>query len=138
MQHTTTNQNTGRNQNFRNIPGHRRAAGPQDQPASNQNARIDEGATDRIAEGEGQRMFHKATTPEERADRFAKLATQRTRRAIRAVRLIGELVTAYAVFDEPQKENLIGALNREVNALDGAMDSHLKKGTTIQDVDFQL
>ena len=96
---------------------------------------INQGATDEIAE---RTAYYKATTPEERAARFATLASGRTRRAIRAIRLIGDLVTGYAVFNEAQMNKLVGTLHAEVDTLHKAMAAHLNKGTTIKDVEFDL
>lgn len=99
---------------------------------------LNERSAEAISNGMKERAYHKATTPEERAERFARLVVPRTKRAIRSVRLIGDLVTGYAVFNEAQARKICEALYNEIQVLEGKLESHLTKGGTAKEVEFDL
>jgi hypothetical protein len=81
---------------------------------------------------------HKANTPEERAERFSKLATMKTRRIVRDIRATGDLITGYAVFNEAQAEKFREIVTKEAENVYGAMIARLQRGTTAKDLDITI
>jgi hypothetical protein len=81
-------------------------------------------------------MLEKTTeTKNERREKFVKLAENRTRNAIKAIRVIGKLGNKNAYqFDESDVQKIVRALNKEVEALKARMSSASGKDS----VDFQL
>jgi hypothetical protein len=59
---------------------------------------------------------------QEKREKFVKLAENRTRNAIKAVRVIGKLGNKHAYeFDDSDVQKIIRALNKEVEALKARM-----------------
>jgi hypothetical protein len=75
------------------------------------------------------------TSRGEKRDKFVKLAENRTRNAIKAIRVIGKLGNKNAYeFDDTDVQKIVRALNKEVEALKGRMTQKSPKDT----VDFEL
>jgi ribosomal protein L7/L12 len=84
-------------------------------------------------------MLDKATsssaTKAEKREKFVKLAENRTRNAIKAIRVIGKLGNKNAYqFDDSDVQKIVRALNKEVDALKARMSQTSAKDT----VDFAL
>jgi hypothetical protein len=76
----------------------------------------------------------KSSTANKR-EKFVKLAENRTRNAIRAIRVIGKLGNKNAYeFDDTDVLKIIRALNKEIDALRARMSSSSGK----ESVDFKL
>jgi hypothetical protein len=76
----------------------------------------------------------RGSTPEKR-EKFVKLAENRTRNAMRAIRVIGKLGNKNAYqFDDSDVQKIVRALNKEIDALKARMSS---TGTK-ESVDFNL
>jgi hypothetical protein len=72
---------------------------------------------------------------EGRREKFIKLAENRTRNAIKAIRVIGKLGNKHAYqFDDSDVQKIVRALTKEVDALKARMSSTGGKET----VDFTL
>lgn len=71
----------------------------------------------------------------EKRDKFVKLAENRTRNAIKAIRVIGKLGNKNAYqFDDADVQKIARALTKEVDALKARMSSNSGK----ESVDFKL
>jgi hypothetical protein len=71
----------------------------------------------------------------EKREKFVKLAENRTRNAIKAIRVIGKLGNKNAYqFDDTDVQKIARALNKEVEALKARMSHTSGKDT----VDFEL
>lgn len=85
-------------------------------------------------------MLEKTTTEKtsskaEKRAKFVKLAENRTRNAIKAIRVIGKLGNKNAYqFDESDVQKIVRALNKEVEALKARMSSTGSKDS----VEFSL
>lgn len=77
----------------------------------------------------------KADTKAAKREKFVKLAENRTRNAIKAIRVIGKLGNKNAYqFDDSDVQKIVRALTKEVDALKARMSSTSGKDS----VDFQL
>jgi hypothetical protein len=75
------------------------------------------------------------STPQEKRDKFIKLAEGRTRNAIAAIRVIGKLGNKNAYeFDDSDVQKIVRALTREIDALKARMSSSTGKDA----IDFKL
>jgi hypothetical protein len=71
----------------------------------------------------------------EKREKFVKLAENRTRNAIKAIRVIGKLGNKNAYqFDDSDVQKIIRALTKEIDALKARMSSTSAK----ESVDFKL
>ena len=71
----------------------------------------------------------------EKREKFVKLAENRTRNAIKSIRVIGKLGNKNAYhFDDTDVQKIVRALNKEVDALKARMSQTSAKDT----VDFAL
>jgi ribosomal protein L7/L12 len=71
----------------------------------------------------------------DRRDKFVKLAENRTRNAIKAIRVIGKLGNKNAYqFDDSDVQKIVRALSKELDALKARMSSTGGK----ESVDFKL
>ncbi len=71
----------------------------------------------------------------DKRDKFVKLAENRTRNAIKAIRVIGKLGNKNAYqFDDSDVQKIVRALTKEVDSLKARMSSTTGKDS----VDFQL
>jgi ribosomal protein L7/L12 len=71
----------------------------------------------------------------EKRQKFVQLAERRTVNAIKAIRVLGKLGNRSAYeFDDADVKKIVGALNREIEALKSRMSSTGTKET----VDFKL
>jgi hypothetical protein len=92
-----------------------------------------------IAAKEGE-MLDKSTTmaasnKSEKREKFVKLAENRTRNAIKAIRVIGKLGNKNAYqFDDSDVQKIVRALNKEIDSLKARMTQASGKET----VDFEL
>jgi predicted amidohydrolase len=76
-----------------------------------------------------------ASTKAEKRDKFVKLAENRTRNAIKAIRVIGKLGNKNAYqFDDSDVQKIFRALSKELDALKARMSSTGVK----ESVDFKL
>ena len=76
----------------------------------------------------------KLSKPEKR-EKFVKLAENRTRNAMKAIRVIGKLGNKNAYqFDEMDVQKIVRALTKEIEALKARMSSNSGK----ESVDFKL
>jgi hypothetical protein len=72
---------------------------------------------------------------DEKRDKFVRLAERRTRSAIKAIRVISKLGNKSAYeYDETDVKKIVGALNREVEALKARMTSSGGKDS----IEFEL
>ncbi|WP_119388198.1 hypothetical protein [Taklimakanibacter lacteus] len=77
----------------------------------------------------------KGKSRSQKRDKFVKLAENRTRNAIKAIRVIGKLGNKNAYqFDDSDVQKIVRALLKEVDALKARMSSTSGKDT----IDFQL
>jgi hypothetical protein len=68
-------------------------------------------------------------------EKFVKIAENRTRNAIRAIRVIGKLANKNAYqFDDTDVQKIVRALTKEIDALKARMSSNSGK----ESVDFKL
>ena len=75
------------------------------------------------------------TTASAKREKFVRLAEGRTVNAIKAIRVIGKLGNKSAYeFDEADVRKIVGALNREIEALKARLGSSGAKET----IDFKL
>jgi predicted amidohydrolase len=75
------------------------------------------------------------STKAERRQKFVKLAQNRTRNAIRAIRVIGKLGNKNAYqFDESDVQKIVRALNKEIEGLKARMSQTGTKDT----IEFEL
>ncbi|HZT27283.1 MAG TPA: hypothetical protein VFA57_16415 [Pseudolabrys sp.] len=85
-------------------------------------------------------MLEKATTSsaaakQSKREKFVKLAENRTRNAIRAIRIIGKLGNKNAYqFDDSDVQKVVRALTKEIDAMKARMTSSSGK----ESVDFKL
>jgi ribosomal protein L7/L12 len=85
-------------------------------------------------------MLEKSAAPApsikaEKREKFVKLAENRTRNAIKAIRVIGKLGNKNAYqFDESDVQKIVRALSKELDALKARMSSTGGK----ESVDFKL
>ena len=81
-------------------------------------------------------MLDKSTSSKaEKREKFVKLAENRTRNAIKAIRVIGKLGNKNAYqFDDSDVQKIVKTLNREVEALKARMATSGGK----ESVDFKL
>jgi hypothetical protein len=76
-----------------------------------------------------------ASTMAEKREKFVKLAENRTRNAMKAIRVIGKLGNKNAYqFDDTDVQKIVRALSKEVDALRARMSSTGGK----ESVDFKL
>ena len=76
-----------------------------------------------------------ASTKADKRDKFVKLAENRTRNAIKAIRVIGKLGNKNAYeFDDFDVQKIVRALSKELDALKARMSSTGGK----ESVDFKL
>jgi hypothetical protein len=72
---------------------------------------------------------------ENKREKFVNLAENRTRNAIKAIRVIGKLGNKNAYqFDDTDVQKIVRALNKEIDALKARMSSTGRK----ESVDFKL
>ena len=75
------------------------------------------------------------TSKTEKREKFVNLAENRTRNAIKAIRVIGKLGNKNAYqFDDSDVQKIVRALNKEIDALKARMSSTGGK----ESVDFKL
>lgn len=75
------------------------------------------------------------TTASERREKFIQLAESRTVNAIRAIRVIGKLGNkSHYQYDETDVRKIVGALNKEIDALKARMSNQSGKA----EVEFKL
>jgi hypothetical protein len=75
------------------------------------------------------------STKAEKREKFVKLAENRTRNAIRAIRVIGKLGNKNAYqFDESDVQKIVRALNKEIESLKARMSQTGAKDT----IEFEL
>ena len=72
-------------------------------------------------------------TPEEKAKDFIRVVTPRVKKALKAIRLIGNQSGAAYKYTDEQVANIITALRLEVNAVEKRY-----QGTGSQDIEFSL
>jgi ribosomal protein L7/L12 len=76
-----------------------------------------------------------AKSASEKREKFVNLAENRTRNAIKAIRVIGKLGNKNAYqFDDTDVQKIVRALNKEIDALKARMSSTGGK----ESVDFKL
>jgi hypothetical protein len=78
-------------------------------------------------------MLDKSTSAKaEKRDKFVKLAENRTKNAIKAIRVIGKLGNKNAYqFDDSDVKKIVSALTREIDALKARM-SHTGSKDTVE------
>jgi hypothetical protein len=81
-------------------------------------------------------MLEKGTSSKaEKREKFVSLAENRTRNAIKAIRVIGKLGNKHAYqFDQSDVQKIVRALSKEIEALKARMSSTSGK----ESVDFKL
>jgi hypothetical protein len=85
------------------------------------------------AQVKGHKVTKAATS--ERREKFVQLAESRTVNAIRAIRVIGKLGNkSHYQYDEADVKKIVGALNKEIDALKARMSNQSGKA----EVEFKL
>jgi hypothetical protein len=99
---------------------------------------LDKNLSEKILKRSGAMLDKSSSSPPstaEKREKFVKLAENRTRNAIRAIRVIGKLGNKNAYqFDESDVQKIVRALNKEIEGLKARMSQTGAKDT----IEFEL